>query len=144
MSDARPAADLAPIAEEIDVPFTFGAQLEARASHPALGERPFLLQDDRVWSWRRYRDECVRVAHFLLRRLGPCSDDRPGHVAMMLDNHPELMALYGGCGVAGLTLFGINTGLRGDTLAGVIDQSRARLLVVDRRFAPEVARVAGR
>ena len=25
--------------------------------------------------YRQYRDECVRIAHFLLRRLGPCDDD---------------------------------------------------------------------
>ena len=41
---------------------------------------------------------------------------RPGHVAMLLENHPELLALYAGCGYAGLTLFGVNTGLRGETL----------------------------
>jgi hypothetical protein len=27
------------------------------------------------------------------------------------------MALYGGCGFLGHTLFGVNTGLRGETLA---------------------------
>ena len=35
---------------------------------------------------------------------------RPGHVAMLLENHLELLALYGGCAYAGLTLFGVNTG----------------------------------
>src|SRR4029453_8631241 len=58
-------------------------------------------------------------------------------------NHLELLALYGACGYAGLTLFGVNTGLRGETLAGVLDQARARLLVVDQRLWPEVERVRG-
>ncbi len=71
-------------------------------------------------------------------------DAHPGHVAILLENHLELLALYGACGYAGLTLFGVNTGLRGDTLAGVIEQSRARLLVVDERFLPEVERIADR
>src|SRR5262245_11974381 len=84
------------------------------------------------------------MAHLLRRRLGPCDDQRPGHVDMLLENHIELLALYGGCGYAGLTLFGVNTGLRGDTLAGVLDQSRARLLVVDQRLWPEVERVRDR
>ena len=53
---------------------------------------------------------------------------------MFLENHLELLALYGGCGYGGLTLFGVNTGLRGDTLAGVLDQSRARR--PGRRSAP--------
>src|SRR5262245_13946482 len=84
------------------------------------------------------------MAHLVRRRLGPIDDQRPGHVAMLLENHLELLALYGGCAYAGTTLFGVNTGLRGDTLAGVIDQSRARLLVVDQRLWPEVERVRGR
>src|SRR5260221_13396175 len=62
---------------------------------------------------------------------------------MLLENNFELLALFGGCGYAGLTLFGVNTGLRGEVLAGVLNQSRARLLVVDERFWPEVERVRG-
>jgi fatty-acyl-CoA synthase len=128
-------------APTFEAPLLLGAQIEARADHPALAAAPFLLQGDRVWTWRRYRDECVRTAHFLLRRLGPCDDSRPGHVAMLLENHCELLSLFGACGYGGLTLFGVNPGLRGETLAGVIDQSRARVLVVGERFWPEVARV---
>jgi fatty-acyl-CoA synthase len=124
-----------------DAPLVLGAQIEARAAHPEIGARTFLLQGDRTWTYRRYRDECVRLAHFLLRRLGPIDAGRPGHVAMLLENHLELLALYGACGYAGLTLFGVNTGLRGDTLAGVLNHSRAQLLVVDQRLQGEVARV---
>src|SRR5690606_7201328 len=36
------------------------------------------------------------------------------------------------------------TGLRGDTLAGVIEQSGARVLVVDERLLPEVEKIAGK
>jgi fatty-acyl-CoA synthase len=131
-------------APSFDAPLLLGAQIEARAAHPDVADRVFLRQHDRAWTFRRYRDECVRVAHFLRRRLGAIDDSRPGHVAMLLENHLELLALYGGCGYAGLTLFGVNTGLRGETLAGVIDQSRARLLVVDQRLWPEVERVRAR
>jgi fatty-acyl-CoA synthase len=128
---------------KFDVPFTFNAQTEARAEHPDVGSRIFLRQGDRAWSYRRYRDECVRTAHFLLRRLRPIDDTRPGHVAMMLENHLELLALFGGCAYAGCTLFGINTGLRGRTLAGVVNHSRARLLVVDERFLGELEKIRG-
>jgi acyl-CoA synthetase (AMP-forming)/AMP-acid ligase II len=131
-------------APSFDAPLLLGAQIEARAAHPEVAERVFLRQHDRAWTFRRYRDECVRVAHFLRRRLGAIDDSRPGHVAMLLENHLELLALYGGCGYAGLTLFGVNTGLRGETLAGVVDQSQARLLVVDQRLWPEVERVRDR
>ncbi len=123
---------------------TVSAQIEARAQHAEVGPRVFLCQHDRTWTYRRYRDESVRLAHFLLRRLGPIDDRRPGHVAMLLENHLELLALYGACAYGGLTLFGVNTGLRGDTLAGVVEASGARVLVVDEKFLPEVERVAGR
>jgi fatty-acyl-CoA synthase len=126
-----------------EAPFLLGAQIDARAQHPAVADRVFLVEGDREWTYRRYRDECVRLAHFLLRRLGPIDDARPGRVAMLLENHLELLALYGACGYAGLTLFGVNTGLRGDTLAGVVNASGARMLIVDQRLLGEVERVRG-
>lgn len=128
---------------QLDAPFTLGAQLDARANHPEIAFRTAVRHGDRRWSYREFRDEAVRFAHFLMRRLGRVDDARPGHVAMFLENHPELLALYAGCGYAGFTLFGVNTGLRGDTLAGVLNQSGARLLVVDEALLPEVERVAG-
>jgi fatty-acyl-CoA synthase len=125
----------------IDAPLTVGAQIEARAQHPATADKVVLMHGDRTWTYRQYRDESVRLAHFLLRRLGRVDDTRAGHVAMVLENHLELLALYGGCAYGGLLLFGVNTGLRGEVLAGVLNQSRARLVVVDQRLLPEVDRV---
>ncbi len=127
-----------------DAPFTLGAQIEARARHPEAADRPFLIDGARVLTYRQYRDESVRMSHLLLRRLGRIDDSRPGHVAMLMDNHLETLTLYGGCAFAGLTLFGVNAGLRGETLAGVLDQSKARLLVIDERLWPEVERVVDR
>lgn len=126
---------------QIDAPLTLRDQLEARAQHPLTADKTLLMQGDRVWTYRRYRDECARMAHFLARRLGRTDDARPPHVAMFLENHFELLALYGGCAYGGQTLFGVNTGLRGDVLAGVINQSRAGVVVVDERLLPEIDRV---
>ena len=123
--------------------FTVGEQIEARAKHPIAGSKTVLMQGDRRWTYAQFRDESVRMSHFLLRRLGAIDEKRPGHVAMVLENHLELLALYGGCAFGGLTLFGVNTGLRGEVLTGVLNQSRARLLVVDERLWPEVERVRG-
>ncbi len=124
-----------------DAPFTVCGQIEARANHPVAAGKVFLMQGERTWTYRQWRDESVRTAHLLLRRLGKIDDNRPGHVAMLLENHFELVALYGGCAYAGATLFGVNTGLRGEVLAGVVNQSRARVLVVDEKFLPEVERI---
>src|ERR1700752_2927614 len=121
-----------------DAPLAVGAQIEARGRHPEVANRVFLRDGDRTWTYRRFRDESVRMAHLLGRRLGPLDEKRPGHVAMILENHLELASLYGGCAYSGLTLFGINTGLRGTTLAGVVNQSRAPILIVDQRLQDEV------
>src|SRR5262245_17463244 len=126
---------------KIEAPFALGAQIEARANHPEVASWPCLKKDDVVWTFRDFREESVRMAHFLRRRLGAIDDAHPGHVAMVLENHLGLMSLYGGCGYAGLTLFGVNTGLRGDTLAGVLNQSRARVVVVDQRLQEHVDRI---
>ncbi len=136
-----PAPSPSPLPAQINAAFTVGAQIEARGKHPAFADRIFALHDDRSWTYRDLRNESVRMAHFLLKRLGPVDDRHPGHVAMMLENHLELVSLFGGCAYAKLTLFGINTGLRGDVLAGVLNHSEARILVVDERFLPEVERV---
>jgi len=121
-----------------DAPFTVCAQIEARANHPVASSKVFLMQGDRTWTYRQFRDESVRTAHLLLRRLGKGEDN---HVAMILENYFELLSLYGGCAYSGATLFGVNTGLRGEILAGVLNQSRARVLVVDEKFLPEIERV---
>ena len=118
---------------QFNAPFNLGAQLEARVAHPVTEHKVFLMQDDRTWTYRQLRDEAVRTAHFLRRRLEPTSEGNAGHVAMLLENHFELVSLLFGCAYSGYTLFGINTGLRGDTLAGVVNQSRARMLIVDER-----------
>ena len=86
------------------VPLTLGAQIEARAESPKTESKIAMRHGERSWSYRQYRAESVRMAHFLLRRLGPVDEKRPGHVAMMLENHLELLALYGGCAYAGYPL----------------------------------------
>jgi fatty-acyl-CoA synthase len=122
----------------IEAPLTLAAQIQARAEHERAADRVFLMQDERRWTYRDFRNESVRMALFLRSRL---AGREPGHVAMMLENHLELAALLGGCAFAKLTLFGINTGLRGDVLAGVLNHARARVLVIGERFLPELQRI---
>jgi len=126
---------------QLDAPLTLGAQLEARAAHPEVADRVALRSARGDWTYRRFRDEAVRCAHLLGRRLGRCDASRPGHIATLMENRPEFLALLAGCAYQGMTLFGVNTGLRGETLAGVVNQSRARLLVVDEPFLSELERV---
>jgi fatty-acyl-CoA synthase len=122
---------------------TLRDQIEARAHHAEFAGRTFLMHDDAHWTYGQFRNESVRMAHFLLQQLG-ASEDGIGNVAMLLENHLELAALLGGCAYTKGVLFGINTGLRGEVLAGVLNHSKARLLVVNEQFYPEVQRVQDR
>ena len=117
-------------------------QIRVRAEFPESANRTFLMHDQRRWTYAQFRDEAVarRALRARPARRGRRTPAQP-HVAMLLENHLELLALYGGCAVAGATLFGVNTGLRGETLAGVLNQSRARLLVVEEKLLPEVDRI---
>ncbi|MDG2306295.1 MAG: AMP-binding protein [Candidatus Binatia bacterium] len=126
-----------------DAPFTLGGQLDARASHQEVGPRVALVEGEREWTYRDFRAESVRLSHLLLSRLGTIDEEHPGHVAMLLENRLELMGLLGGCAYGGLTLFGVNTGLRGEILAGVLNQSGARILVVDQSLQEHVERIRG-
>ena len=124
-----------------EAPLSIPAQLDLRVQYPVTADKVLLIQDDRTWTYRQYRDHSIRMAHFLRRRLGRINDGHPGHVAIFLENHLELLAVFGGCAYGALTLFGINTGLRGEVLAGVINHARARVLVVDEKLLPEIDRV---
>ena len=75
--------------------FTVGEQIEARAKHPEASKKTVLMQGDRRWTYAEFRDQSVRMAHFLRGRLGAIDEQRAGHVAMVLENHLELLALYG-------------------------------------------------
>jgi fatty-acyl-CoA synthase len=121
-----------------DAPFTFGAQLQARAAHPEVGGRTVLVDANRSWTYSDLHAQSVRVAHFLRGRLG---GGQPPDVAMFLENRLEILSLMGGCAHAGGTLFGVNTGLRGEVLSGVIQQSGARLLVIDESLEEHIERI---
>jgi fatty-acyl-CoA synthase len=128
---------------KVDAPMTLRDQIEARARHAEFANRTFLMHDEVRWTYAQFRNESVRMAQFLLQQLGS-PEGEAGNVAIMLENHPELAALLGGCAYAKGVLFGINTGLRGEVLAGVLNHSKARLLVVNEQFYPDVLRVLDR
>ena len=70
---------------QFEADLTVRDQMQARAEHPATADKVFLMEHERHWTYREFRDESVRVGHFLLGRLGEIDDRRPGHIAMMLE-----------------------------------------------------------
>jgi len=63
--------------------FTVGEQIEARAKHPIAGPKTVLMQGDRRWTYAQFRDESVRMSHFLLRRLGRIDEETTANVGVV-------------------------------------------------------------
>ncbi len=109
-------------------PMTLPAALDvAVAAHP---DRPFLLTDERTYSYRDVADWSRRLAAGLVA-LGV----EPGeHVALLMANHPELVALKFAIARAGAVAVPINFLLRAEELRYVLAQSDAAVLVTMDRF----------
>jgi len=137
-----PTTDTDPIQTMLEtVELTVRDQLEARAEHDEIGNRVFLRTRNEDWTYRRFRDTACALSHFLLERTGEADTERQGRVAILADNRPEFVAVFGACAIGGLNLFGINTGLRGETLSGVLNQSGSTVLIVDPVYLPRVEQV---
>ncbi|TPG46484.1 acyl-CoA synthetase [Roseomonas nepalensis] len=119
------------------------------ANHRALTpllfvERAAAVFPDRVavihgaqrMTWREHRDRCVRLASALAARgIG-----RGDTVAAILPNTPAMIECHNGVPMTGAVLNTINIRLDADTIAYILDHGEARAVVVDREFAPVLAR----
>lgn len=93
-------------------------------------DRPYVITDDRTWTYREVRDWSIRVAQGLAR-----AGVRPGdHVAMVMANYPEFVAVKFGIARAGATCVPINFLNRRDELGYVLRQSDAVALITMDRF----------
>ena len=62
-------------------------------------------------------------------------------VGLYMANSPEFLFSVLGAALSGTTIFGINTGFRGETLTNCINQAKCALLIVDGENASKVAQV---
>lgn len=110
------------------VPRTLDQLLDAACEE--FPERPLVVTDDRSWSYTEIRDWSVRLARGL-RSAGVRSGD---HVALVLANYPEFVALKFAIARVGAVCVPINFLNRRDELGYVLRQSDAVLLVTMDRF----------
>ncbi len=47
-----------------DADMSLSSQIRARAEHPEAAGKMFLREHDRTWTYKEFRDESVRMAHF--------------------------------------------------------------------------------
>ncbi len=114
-----------------------GRLLRWRARLPRTRHKPFILWQDRSYTYRECYQEAARYARlFRARRqaaieAGTLAANAPQHIGLYLDNTPEFLFAAFGAALEGDLVFGLNTGFRGDTLAAVMARGDIRLLIAD-------------
>jgi len=94
------------------------------------GDRPYVMTDTRIWRYRDIQAWSLRLAAGLLQE-----GVRPGdHVALVMANYPEFVALKYAISRVGAVAVPLNYLNRRDELAYVLNQSDAVLLVTMDRF----------
>ena len=113
---------------------TIGRMLAAKAA--TVGERPFLLFEGQRFT---YADAHAITNGYAegFRRAGIGRGD---HVALMLDNRPELLWAMWGLGKLGAVAVPLNTAAKGDLLDYLLDQSDSVLVCAEDAYAERVAR----
>ena len=129
---ARNGADCASVAERqaalrrrlpVWTPRTLDQALDAAAAE--FPDRPFVVTDERSWTYLEMRAWSERIAAALV-----AAGVRPGeHVGLLMANHPEFVAVKFGIARAGAVAVPINFLNRRDELGYVLHQSDAVLLV---------------
>jgi fatty-acyl-CoA synthase len=108
-----------------------------RALHEALDaaaaefhDRPLVVTDERTFTYREIQEWSVRVANGLI-----AAGVRPGeHVALVMGNFPEFVAVKFGISRAGAVCVPVNFLNRRDELGYVLHQSDAVALITMDRF----------
>ena len=106
---------------------TWALELEKQAQ--TRGESPFLyvVYQDRYLTYREMNDNANQVAHFL-KGLGAGPGDG---IAVLMGNSPQFLDVFFGMQKIGMYINTVNTALKGDGLAFIIDNSDTEFLVVD-------------
>lgn len=109
-------------------PRTLSDMLEAAAE--AFPDRPYLITDDRTWTYRQMAQWSRKIAAGLVS-AGIRTGD---HVALVMANYPAFAALKFAIAAVGAVAVPVNILNRRDELAYVLCQSRAAMLVTMDRF----------
>jgi fatty-acyl-CoA synthase len=96
-------------------------------SADVFGHRVALIYEDKTTTWSELRDRCVSMASGLAG-LGVEKGDT---VAVLAFNTPEMFESHFSVPMAGATINTINTRLDAHTVAYILDDGKAKVLIVD-------------
>ncbi len=106
----------------------------------AHGDRPFIYFQERTISYR----ELDLVSNRLANGLAALGIGRGTHVALMIENKPEIILLYFALGKLGAVSVPVNTAAKGELLAYYLTQSNSEFMIADGGIADRVIEVEER
>ncbi|MBM3676511.1 MAG: AMP-binding protein [Actinobacteria bacterium] len=115
---------------------TLGEILATRAAESP--DHAIVRFEDAVVTYADLDAAANRVAN----GLGALGLERGDRAAVMLSNRPEFLATWFGMAKAGIVEVPLNTGLRGDMLAYMLNQAECRALVIDEQWLERIERIA--
>lgn len=118
---------------------TVAGHMEAKALDENVRDKTFIIFRGEEISFGEFYRTSSSYAH-LFQSLFNASPAKTEEIraAVFMDNHPVFLYSLGGCALTGGTLFGVNTGLRGDILADVLNKARCQFLITDDRHYDRV------
>jgi fatty-acyl-CoA synthase len=109
------------------------ALLRRNGTDPAFATRPAVKFGDRIWTHGEYYAESCRFARLFEQYLPV---DGPRHVAVLLDNTPDYLFAFGGAGLIGAAIVGLNHTRRDEHLLTDVRHTDCSLLIVEPRHLP--------
>ena len=101
-------------------------------------DRPALIADGVTWTYRQWHARALRLAAGL-RDLGVSRGDP---VALLLDNSADFVHAFSATGLMGAVEVPVNTAYKGRFLTHVLNDSGARVLIVEEACCARLAAVA--
>ena len=94
------------------------------------GDRTSVVYENLSYTWEETRERCVRIAS----SLGAHGVEPGDTVSVLAFNTPEMFESHFSIPMAGAVLNTINVRLDADTIAYILDDSNAKILLVDREL----------
>jgi len=102
-----------------------------------LGDKPYIMHEDRVVSFSNYDRYTCRAANGMLAQGARSGEG----LAILMGNCPEYLFLFYGLPRAGLYSVPVNVALKGDGLKYILENSDVKYLVADDVLYPKVAEI---
>ena len=125
----------------------FGSMIRLTLSLPTRANRVFFIFEGKEYTYREVYHQARRYGDFFLAlrqqriREGTLGEKDRLCIGIYQENAPEYMFAALGAGLSNSTLFAVNTGFRGKTLAGVLNKAGVSYLLTDAASAGEAGRV---